>query len=216
MRLALNNQCLRYCRIWTPKQSLPTQSYCAVWLYGSNIISFWAYIFEHRISNLYLLFFWILSTLPTAPWHGPLLYLLYTCTQSLSTHNTKKHSSLRKCLNRTPFTLYIEYLWHMLTRPHVVNPRWACTARVTVVGSVCLCVHQHLTSRASFRPETHITYSTGNEGKKICGVFFKTASLQRSSTPSVIRPYEQAACTCVISMRIPAHTRRGFAFSFPQ
>ena len=46
---------------------------------------------------------------------------------------------------------------------------------------VCLSVNQHLTSRAYFCPENHITYSTGNEGQKICGVFPENARLQRSS-----------------------------------
>ena len=66
-------------------------------------------------------------------------------------------------------------------------------SRVTVVGSVCLCVCQHLTSRASFRPENHITYATGQEGQNICGVFSETALLERSSTPSLVWPYMQSA-----------------------
>ena len=78
-----------------------------------------------------------------------------------------------------------------------VNPRRACAARVTVVGlsvclSVCLSVRlsvsQHLTSGASVRLENAVTYSTGDEGQKICGVFPETAPLPRSSTPSVVRP----------------------------
>ena len=55
--------------------------------------------------------------------------------------------------------------------------------RVTVVGSVCLCVcvsvclsvKSHLTSGASVRPENTVVYSAGNGGQKICGVFFETA-----------------------------------------
>ena len=43
----------------------------------------------------------------------------------------------------------------------VINPRHTCTARVTVVGSVCV------TSGASVHSENDITYSTGNKGKKI-------------------------------------------------
>ena len=74
----------------------------------------------------------------------------------------------------------------------IVNPRRACAARVTVVGSVCVCVclsvKQHLTYGASVRPENAVTYSAGNEGKTFCGVFSETALLQRSSTPSVVRP----------------------------
>ena len=68
-----------------------------------------------------------------------------------------------------------------------INPRRACAARVTVVVmSVCLSVRY--TSGASFRPENAVTYSAGNEGKIICGVFSETAPLPRSSTPSVVQP----------------------------
>ena len=70
-------------------------------------------------------------------------------------------------------------------------PRRACAARVTVVGSLCVCVcvsvRSHLTYGASVRPETTVTYSAGNEGQNVCGVFSETAPLQRSSTPSVVR-----------------------------
>ena len=58
---------------------------------------------------------------------------------------------------------------------------------------VCLSVSQHLTSGASVRLENAFTYSTGDEGQKICGVFSETAPLQRSSTPSVVRPCVQSA-----------------------
>ena len=55
--------------------------------------------------------------------------------------------------------------------------------RVTVVGSVCvsvcLCVcvsvKSNLTSGASVRPENTVTYSAGNGGQKICGVFLENA-----------------------------------------
>ena len=48
-------------------------------------------------------------------------------------------------------------------------------------------VKSHLTYGASVRHENAVTYSAGNEGQKICGVFSETAPLQRSSTPSVVR-----------------------------
>ena len=35
--------------------------------------------------------------------------------------------------------------------------------------SVCLSVKSHLTYGASVCPENAVTYSTGNEGEKICG-----------------------------------------------
>ena len=59
-----------------------------------------------------------------------------------------------------------------------VNPRRACAARVTVVGSVCVSVKSHLTYGASVRPENAVTYSAGNEGQKMCGVFSENAPLQ--------------------------------------
>ena len=71
-------------------------------------------------------------------------------------------------------------------RVTVVNPRRACAARVTVVVmsvclsvclSVCVSVKSHLTYGASVRPENAVTYSAGNEGQKICGVFSENAPL---------------------------------------
>ena len=55
--------------------------------------------------------------------------------------------------------------------------------------SVCVSVKSHLTYGASVRPENAVTYSAGNEGR----VFSETAPLQRSSTPSVVRPCVQSA-----------------------
>ena len=40
---------------------------------------------------------------------------------------------------------------------------------------MCVSVKSHLTSGASVRPENTVTYSAGNGGQKICGVFFETA-----------------------------------------
>ena len=44
-------------------------------------------------------------------------------------------------------------------------------------------VKSHLTSGASVCPENTVTYSAGNNGQKICGVFSEAARLERSSTP---------------------------------
>ena len=70
----------------------------------------------------------------------------------------------------------------------LINPRCACAARVTIVVclSFCLSVESHLTSGASVRPENAVTYSADNEGEKICGVFFETALLPRSSTFCIV------------------------------
>ena len=78
----------------------------------------------------------------------------------------------------------------------IINPRRACAARVTpmcVCVCVCVSVNRHLTHGASVRPENAVTYSAGNESQNICGVFSETAPLQRSSTPSVVRPCVQSA-----------------------
>ena len=49
----------------------------------------------------------------------------------------------------------------------VINPRRACAARVTVVGSVCLSVTLYLTSRMSVHLKNDTVYLTGNEGQKL-------------------------------------------------
>ena len=46
---------------------------------------------------------------------------------------------------------------------------------VCVCLCVCLSVKSHLTSGASVRSENTVTYSAGNGGQKICGVFLETA-----------------------------------------
>ena len=76
-----------------------------------------------------------------------------------------------------------------------ITPR-VCTSVLfigSVCVSVCVSVKSHLTYGASVRPENAVTYSAGNEGQKICGVFSETAPLQRSSTLSVVRPCVQSA-----------------------
>ena len=66
--------------------------------------------------------------------------------------------------------------------------------RVTVVVvSVCVSVKSHLTSGASVRRENAATYSAGNEGQKICGVFSEIPPLSRWSDPSLGQPYIRSA-----------------------
>ena len=55
-------------------------------------------------------------------------------------------------------------LWQCVI--YTLTPQHACAARVTAIGSVCLCV-QHLTSGASVRPENAVTYSVGNEESRM-------------------------------------------------
>ena len=83
---------------------------------------------------------------------------------------------------------------------------------------VCVSVKSHLTYGASVRPENAVTYSAGNEGKKNCGVFSETAPLQRSSTPSVVRPCVQSAIFPAESthahytvVTLGAHAQRGYS-----
>ena len=56
---------------------------------------------------------------------------------------------------------------------------------------MCLSVKSHLTYGASVRPEIDVTYSAGNEGGKICGVFSETAPLQRFGTSCIV-------CLCAV------------------
>ena len=44
--------------------------------------------------------------------------------------------------------------------------------------SVCLSVKSHLTYGASVRPENAVTYSAGNEDKKICGDLPETTAFK--------------------------------------
>ena len=46
---------------------------------------------------------------------------------------------------------------------------------LSVCVCVCVSVKSNLTSGASVRPENTVTYSAGNGGQNICGVFFETA-----------------------------------------
>ena len=61
---------------------------------------------------------------------------------------------------------------------------WVC---VSVCLCVCVSVKSHLTYGASVRPENAVTYSAGNEGQNLCGVFSETAPLQRYGTCSLYR-----------------------------
>ena len=50
---------------------------------------------------------------------------------------------------------------------------------------VCVSVKSHLTFGASVRPENAVTYSVGNKGQNICGVFSDTASFQSYGTSAL-------------------------------
>ena len=74
--------------------------------------------------------------------------------------------------------VWITALLAFVTVNTVINPRHACAVRVTVVGSVCLSVTQHLTSRTFVCLTIGTTYSTGSEGQTFCVVFSENAPLQ--------------------------------------
>ena len=52
--------------------------------------------------------------------------------------------------------------------------------------SVCVSVKSNLTYGTSVRLENAVTYSVGNEGQNICGVFSEDAPLLRSSGAAVV------------------------------
>ena len=57
---------------------------------------------------------------------------------------------------------------------------------LSVCVSVSLSVKSHLTYGASVHPENAVTYSAGNEGQNICGVFSEDAPLLRSSGVAIV------------------------------
>ena len=75
----------------------------------------------------------------------------------------------------------------------LINPRRACAARVTVVGSVCVSMLQ-LTPRLFVRPTNDTIYFTGSDNQFNLAVFSEYAPLQRSercqhSTHTNSRPF---------------------------
>ena len=114
----------------------------------------------------------------------------------------------------------------------LVNPRRACAARVTAVGSVCvsvcLSVKSHLTYGASVRPENAVTYY---EGQKFVGFSLKPLRCRDPALPPLYghaysRPFFHAyfSCTrmhisahayfsCIYAHDTPPRRRRGRGFS---
>ena len=73
------------------------------------------------------------------------------------------------------------HIGHILWVTLHINPRRTCAARgygSWVCVCVCLSVTQHLASRMFIRPTNDMTYLTGDEGQKCCGVFSENAPLQ--------------------------------------
>ena len=81
------------------------------------------------------------------------------------THNySKMQRSLHTMENRPFVALVVPALYSRIrTSACIINPRCACAARVTVLGSVCV------TSRMSNRAINERTYSVACERQKICG-----------------------------------------------
>ena len=81
---------------------------------------------------------------------------------------------------------------------------------------MCPFVNSHLTSGASVCRENAATYSAGNEGQKICGVFSENVNvqLQRSSATSLDghtsgRPlFLQRTRMCIVDTRVLDKTVR--------
>ena len=85
-----------------------------------------------------------------------------------------------------------------------------------VVLCVCLSVKSKLTSGASVRPETSVTYSTGNEDQNICGDFSETALLRRSSTLPLkairsVGHFPAESVHAHYSIKDDKYSRRGFS-----
>ena len=80
-----------------------------------------------------------------------------------------------------------------------INPRRTCTARVTVVGYVCVCVSvtPHLTSRVFVRLTKDTTYLTGNEGQTFGTVFSKTFRCKARALPRL----QASAQSAILSLR---------------
>ena len=89
-----------------------------------------------------------------------------------------------------PISSSYNVLWECIV-VNPVNPRRACAARVTVVVAVCLCVclslKSHLTLAGCLHLENAATYSAGDEGQNICGVFSETVSFQSYDTSCIVR-----------------------------
>ena len=69
--------------------------------------------------------------------------------------------------------------------PRVINPRRTCAARVTVVGSVCVSVTQHLTSRTFACLTISTTYSTGCEVRNFVWFSLKMLRCRARALPSL-------------------------------
>ena len=124
-------------------------------------------------------------------------------TNDISPGKPTKHSSfLPTYAQKDPIVFYPEsYIYAVSGNPtpsgkprpylnvRLINPRRACAAMVTVVGSVChmssvclcvcLCLLSHISpTEPLFVLKNDVTYSAGNEDQKICGDFPETTAFK--------------------------------------
>ena len=78
-----------------------------------------------------------------------------------------------------------------------INLRHTFTARVTVVGYVCLSVTLHLDSQMSVRLKNDTAYLMGNEGQKVCGNFSENVLILRYG---IICLSQQCVCPYLVCM----------------
>ena len=102
-------------------------------------------------------------------------YLLYSCCAGVQEPASSSWPRLRQIPRVRLYDYALAKHAHSLrqgfsTSVLFINPRRACAARVTVVGSVCpvcLSVTLYLTSRMSVHLKNDTVYLTGNEGQKL-------------------------------------------------
>ena len=87
-------------------------------------------------------------------------------------------------------------------KPRIINPQHACTTRVTVVVSVCVCV-QYLTSVC---PENAM-YSAGNEGGKHVAFSLKPMHCRDRMPPPFILCMHACIHTYITQMHIIMYIR---------
>ena len=134
------------------------------------------------------------------------LWKMHCHSKTTQKKNTGQNPTQNPPYSRTECDTFANWN-HCFTSRHIVNPsqKGRCgmstiplitTVLIIIILVLTLGAHaqrgrrlsvkSHLTSGASVRPENSATYSTGNEGQKICGDFSETTSLQRYTASCVV------------------------------